>query len=307
MIPVTDAKSARSLPRVPSMDTAKNVTILVAIVHNRPRLAALPPARRIDVLDRLLAHVIASLLDGRCDRIAHSLLGFAERAERELDVEDVTEPADCAPAAHMVDAGHQPDQGQQARAEDPRARPGGQLAARHLAAVARDAVLAECDHVGRDHGDFDHLMAQRIGIGLPGHNRRPHRRQLLGKHSLVPVNFSAGSTSRFQPLCPGCPPRLRPEGPFFGRSRRSSGASVDGGKFEFNEFCPSRASSVSILASNFATKARSSAFSASSFAIRASRSSITHTVDHTAIHESIPNSEVIEMIQLLGAETFSDP
>lgn len=161
----------------------------------RPRRATLPPAGRVDVLDRLLAHVIAHVLDGHGDRVAHALLGFAERAERDLDVEDIAEPADGTSPAHMVDAGHLPDEGEQARAEHPRARAGGQCAARHLAAVAHDAVLAELDHVRRDHGNLDHLMAQRRGIGPPRHSRATATavageallgsRQLLGRQQLA--------------------------------------------------------------------------------------------------------------------------
>jgi hypothetical protein len=76
--------------------------------------------------------------------------------------------------------------------------------------------------------------------------------------------------------------------PFFERAARSAGESVEGGLLEFDEFSPRRR--------------RSSAFSSSRTAIRASNAStwasrrallssagVTHTLDHTALPLSIPS------------------
>ena len=128
-----------------------------------------------------------------------------------------------------------------------------------------------------------------------------HPSQRAGYMSTTSSTRSAGTSSRREPLCPFCAPRLR----FFDFLRRFAapwpGPSLDGGRFELLElrarssacFWTSavRASilsiSVAITASRFASSARSSSIS---------DDSDTTKVDHVKDLLSIPKSEPRGMI-----------
>ena len=70
-------------------------------------------------------------------------------------------------------------------------------------------------------------------------------------------------SARVTPLCPGWPPRLRPDGFRFGLAA-TFGGSDEGGFEEFREFIPSRASSSATRAMSSATCALSARFSSRS-------------------------------------------
>ncbi len=66
------------------------------------------------------------------------------------------------------------------------------------------------DHVGPDLGQLGDLVADRLGVGA--RRARPQPRQSVGLQSTTAVSRSGGTSSRVCRPCPGCPPRLFPDG-----------------------------------------------------------------------------------------------
>ena len=113
-------------------------------------------------------------------------------------------------------------------------------------------------------------MGSPCGISGNGCLQHAHR---FGNRSRERVTFSGGTSARWCPSCPGCPPGLRPEPGFFARAARCSGESDDGGLLEFRELFSVSPRSRAFSASSSAIRASFRATSRSSSAIRSSRQS----------------------------------
>jgi len=115
---------------------------------------------------------------------------------------------------------------------------------------------------------------------IRGFGSRPRRRRWQRQHrsGRTATTVSGSSRSRLCCLCPGCPPCARPVGSL--DCRGAPGGSDDGGFDEFWEVCPRRARSSAFSASSFATRSINCATFASSSAMRASRGSSSDIKEH---------------------------
>ncbi len=69
--------------------------------------------------------------------------------------------------------------------------------------------------IGADLGQFGDLVTERLGVGA--RRARPQPRHAAGLQSTTAVSRSGGTSSRVRRPCPGCPPRLFPDGGLGGR------------------------------------------------------------------------------------------
>jgi hypothetical protein len=111
----------------------------------------------------------------------------------------------------------------------------------------------------------------------PPANARAHDRQRSGQCSTIASTCSGGSSRRYRPSCPCCPPRFRPDPSPRGR-RGADGGSCEGGSDEFRELRFRRRSSS-------ATRASSRSF-ASTRRWFASTSSSSRSNNPTAVSRS---------------------
>ena len=128
-------------------------------------LAALLPATCVCVFDGLVGDVVPDLFGRGCDRIAHVVLGLAQRAQRDLDAKNVAEKADGAASADVVVAGQQPDQGRQSWFAHPLGHAGRQRCTCDGAAIAGHAMQAPFRHHGHDRRHVHRLVTPRVGVG----------------------------------------------------------------------------------------------------------------------------------------------
>ena len=129
------------------------------------------PRRRVDVLDPVAQRVKACFVDRRRDRVAHDLLGLAERTQRHPDPQQmVQEPLRLAPADVAV-GDHEPDQREHAGAEEAGRGPGRRRAARGDATRALDVVAIELRHRRFDLRQVDDLPDQRLAVARLGQRR----------------------------------------------------------------------------------------------------------------------------------------
>jgi hypothetical protein len=169
---------------------------------DRARAARQAPTGGVYMLHALLTRVLECLLDGRRQRIAQPLLGFAQRSERQADSQHLREQRHRLPSAQAIGARQQTDERDEARTAHPERHAGRELCARHVTALIASALVQPVlGHIRRHDREFSHLMAKRIRAGI----RRQlvsttitlrgkmvlGRRHLLGRQELTPVTLVA--------------------------------------------------------------------------------------------------------------------
>ena len=157
---------------------------------------------------------------------------------------------------------------------------GGKLGRRQRRALrAADPVQPMLAHPHRDRRQLGDLMPRRLGRvnTVRSTNTCAHERQRSGQCSTISSTCSGGSSRRYLPSCPCCPPRSRPE-PFPPGRGGADGGSCDGGSDEFRELRFSRRSSS-------ATRASSRSFASTSRWF-ASTSSSSRSNNPTAVSRS---------------------